>query len=131
MKPQKFISVPIEASIKSSQFEDEELNDILNQNEETFISETVINTSDISHIIDGQDNTSTIYFKSNPDSFLNTLLKASQILALIYSKANFVFTVEEGDLPIDNQSLTPNSLILNQLHNSLKTSVLCGFFITY
>ncbi len=107
MKPNQFISIPIEASIKSSQYEDEQLNMILDNSEESYISQTIIATSDISHIIDGQDNTSTIYLKSNPDNFINTLLKSQQILSLIYSPLppteSFIHTMALLDFKIDNQ----------------------------
>jgi predicted class III extradiol MEMO1 family dioxygenase len=107
MKANKFISIPIEASNKSSQYEDDELNKILDLSEPSYISQTIIATSDISHIIGGEDNTSTIYLKSNTDTFINTLLTTQQILSLIYSPIPptecFIQTMENLDLPLDNQ----------------------------
>jgi hypothetical protein len=107
MKTNQFISIPIEASTKSSQYEDNELNEILSQNEPSYISQTIIATSDISHIIDGQDNTSTIYLKSNSDAYINALITTQQILSLIYSPIppteQFIYTMENLDFNIDNQ----------------------------
>lgn len=98
MKTNQFISIPIEASTKSSQYEDEQLNMILDNSEPSYISQTIIATSDISHIIDGQDNTSTIYLKSNPDTYINALITTQQILSLIYSTIppteQFMYTME-------------------------------------
>ena len=107
MKTNQFISIPIEASIKSSQYEDEQLNMILDNSEPSYISQTIIATSDISHIIDGQDNTSTIYLKSNSDAYINALITTQQILSLIYSPIppteQFIYTMENLDFNIDNQ----------------------------
>lgn len=107
MKTNQFISVPIEASTKSSQYEDEQLNMILDNSEPSYISQTIIATSDISHIIDGQDNTSTIYLKSNSDAYINALITTQQILSLIYSPIppteQFIYTMENLDFNIDNQ----------------------------
>jgi hypothetical protein len=107
MKTNQFISIPIEASTKSSQYEDNELNEILSQNEPSYISQTIIATSDISHIIDGQDNTSTIYLKSNSDAYINALITTQQILSLIYSPIppteQFIYTMENLDFNLDNQ----------------------------
>jgi hypothetical protein len=72
-----FIKLIIQASI--SKGIEGEIHSILNETEEeTFETECMINTDDISHFISSNDGTTTIYFKSQEDSMV-TLTPLSEI----------------------------------------------------
>lgn len=66
-----FITVHIQASINKGI--EEQIEDILSEAEnETFDTECLINTEDISHCIRSNDGTTTIIFKSQEDSIVTT-----------------------------------------------------------
>ena len=72
-----FIKLIIQASINKGI--EGEIDSILNESEEeTFETECMINSDDISHCIGSNDGTTTIYFKSQEDSMV-TLTPLSEI----------------------------------------------------